>query len=339
LLLLLAVGWLVAWGKRQKAVQKLPPQSAPPPTAFWPRLGNSLLWFVLAALVLFSPVDVLWLVAVIGLHEAGHFAGMYFFGYRDLKMFFIPGLGGAVQGEKKGVAGWQEALVLLLGPLPGLVLGCCLYFVDLSMPLSPFWRRGAAWLVSINLLNLLPFEPLDGGKLCWRLLFSRMRWLESVSIVLGAVGLVLVCWGPGWICLSLSALFALLVLVPARYKMATAAAGLQSRWPQMPTELADLSEEQCRDLFTTAKGQLKARKPPQQFTDAQAKAFTDGIVTQAKLLHARALAHPESGSVTVIVLVLYLSAFMLAIATAGVTNLGQDAEKWPIRLQKPETPP
>ena len=42
----------------------------------------------------------------------------------------------------------------------------------------------------------------------------------GAAVVLGAVGLVLVCWGPGWICLSLSAAFALFGLAPVRVRQA-----------------------------------------------------------------------------------------------------------------------
>ena len=54
------------------------------------------------------------------------------------------------------------------------------------------------------------------------------------------------CWGPGWICLALSGAFALFVLAPTRYKTATAAAALRARWPNLPPQPADLSEEQWR---------------------------------------------------------------------------------------------
>src|ERR1700759_4641270 len=60
------------------------------------------------------------LTGVLFFHEAGHFVGMRVFGWRDLKMFFIPFLGAAVSGRRNGAESWKEGLVLLLGPLPGL---------------------------------------------------------------------------------------------------------------------------------------------------------------------------------------------------------------------------
>ena len=54
------------------------------------------------------------LLGVLLFHELGHYAGMRLFGYRDVRMFFIPFFGAAVSGRREGVAAWKEAIVLLL---------------------------------------------------------------------------------------------------------------------------------------------------------------------------------------------------------------------------------
>src|SRR5262249_13187963 len=153
-----------------------------------------------------------------------------------------------------------------------------IYFLDLARPL-PSLRKGATWLVTVNYFNLLPFAPLDGGKLCDRLLFSRLRWVEALSEVLAVLGLVSVCWGRGWICLALSGAFALLLLVPDRYKTATAAMAVQSRWPDLPPRLVDLGEDQWRDLFTATRGAFRISNPGL-------------LATRIKSVHSRALEHP-----------------------------------------------
>jgi hypothetical protein len=186
-------------------------------------------------------------------------------------------------------------------------------------------RTGAAWLVAINFLNLLPLEPLDGGRFCNRLLFSRFRWLEAVTVVLATVGLVFVCWGPGWICLTLSGVFALFVLAPMRYRTATAAAALQARWPDLPPQPADLSEAQWRDLFTTTRDQFGSNEKM--------------LAGQMGLVHARALLQPESGGVTFGLFAVYLTALLLGVVTASVTHLGEDTGRWPIQIQQQITEP
>ncbi len=88
-------------------------------------------WVLVGSLVLFLLVGrgerslgaLAVLVGVLLFHELGHFAGMKAFGYRDVRMFFIPFFGAAVSGKRAGVAPWKEAVVLLLGPVPGVLRG------------------------------------------------------------------------------------------------------------------------------------------------------------------------------------------------------------------------
>jgi hypothetical protein len=47
-------------------------------------------------------------------------------------------------------------------------------------------------LVYVNALNLLPFVPLDGGRLMNTILFSRHRYLEMGGTVVGIIGLLAV---------------------------------------------------------------------------------------------------------------------------------------------------
>ena len=66
------------------------------------------------------------LLGVLLLHESGHYLGMRLFGYRDVRMFFIPFFGAAVSGKRGAVAPWKEGVVLLLGPLPGIAVAFAL---------------------------------------------------------------------------------------------------------------------------------------------------------------------------------------------------------------------
>ncbi len=237
------------------------PDTRPTANSRW----SALLWLILSLLLfigLFAlwlpPVQMACLVGTLLFHETGHFAGMKWFGYRDVRMFFIPGFGAAVRGEKRDVPAWQEGIVLLLGPLPGLVLGCACYFVDRVHP-SAILRTAGLWLVTVNFLNLLPIGFLDGGRLCDRLLFQRSHLLEAAASAVGMVGMVFLCIGPSTLCLSLSGIFALFIWAPMQFRAARAATALRSRWPALPTELDKLNEEQWRDLFRATRDQFGAK--------------------------------------------------------------------------------
>jgi len=318
LLLLTLAGLGLLTGRRRRATRAAKGEGAPPaPLSPRERFALSFAWFLMFGILLFTPDELAILIGVLLLHESGHFLGMRWFGYHDIQMFFIPLFGAAVQGENTGVPAWQEAIVLLLGPLPGLVLGCAIFAVDPGVP-QHWLRMLATWLVAINFLKLMPFEPLDGGRLCNRLLFSRFRLLEAATVVLATVGLVFLCLAPGWICLSLAGVFAVFVLAPARYRIATAAGALQTRWPDLPRQLADLTAEQWRDLVLTTRG--RAGTNPKI------------LATQVKTVHARVLQRPASAPATAVLVAVYLAAIVLAVVTATLTPLGEDAGRWPVRL-------
>lgn len=123
-------------------------------------------------------------MVVLFVHEAGHYLGMRWFGYRNLKMFFIPLFGAAVSGYAC-VPVVKESIVYLLGPLPGVFIGygCGLiYFISKV----DVWRDWAVMFVVINALNLAPIYPLDGGRFIFGLLPQRtyrIQWLLQLIFV------------------------------------------------------------------------------------------------------------------------------------------------------------
>jgi Zn-dependent protease len=135
------------------------------------------------------------LVGVLFIHELGHYAGMRIFGYRNVRMFFIPLFGAAVSGQKTTAKTYQEAIVTLLGPLPGLCIAVVLVGVAFVPTLTRDQRlcviQAAMLLGLINGFNLLPVFPLDGGRLLNQILFSRNRYLECVFQVLAAIAMTL----------------------------------------------------------------------------------------------------------------------------------------------------
>jgi Zn-dependent protease len=117
------------------------------------------------------------IVAVLFIHETGHYLVMRAFGYRNLKMFFIPFFGAAVSGRNYNISGWKKVLVSLAGPVPGIVLGCVLAVVA-TMHHWTGLGQFALLLLVINGINLLPVLPLDGGWSVHYLIFSRNPVLE-----------------------------------------------------------------------------------------------------------------------------------------------------------------
>jgi Zn-dependent protease len=117
------------------------------------------------------------LVAALLVHELGHAVAMRLFGYRDLQILFIPMVGAVASGRKQDVAPWQEIVVLLAGPVPGIIAGTAILAVGWGEP-GGWIRDGANMLLLLNYLNLLPIVPLDGGRVLSIVLFDRFPLVQ-----------------------------------------------------------------------------------------------------------------------------------------------------------------
>lgn len=131
------------------------------------------------------------IVAVLLIHESGHALAMRIFGYSNMNMFFLPMMGAIVTGSAKNISAWKQAIILFAGPMPGLLFG--IWVMDTHTPLDSSVTLNAGLTAFIvNLFNLLPITPLDGGRLIEISLFARwpyaMLFFAALSF-LAAVGI------------------------------------------------------------------------------------------------------------------------------------------------------
>jgi len=128
---------------------------------------------------------ILVLTGVVVFHELGHFFAMKIYKYQDLGIFFIPLLGAYVSGKKQEVSQKQSAIILLAGPVPGIFLGIILHFLSVHMD-DGFLEKVAWIMIFLNVLNLLPVYPLDGGQLLHRLFLDDYNSLGKIFVILSA---------------------------------------------------------------------------------------------------------------------------------------------------------
>lgn len=152
-----------------------------------PKLLFSLVLFVAAYYVFFDKdlVKMLILVGVLFIHELGHFLAMKYFRYSEVKMFFIPLLGALVTGEKHEVSQRQRAIILLAGPVPGIIIGAVLYYFGLQSGNKELLTT-ASIFIFLNAANLLPLTPLDGGKLIETLFFHNQVFVSNMFTAISA---------------------------------------------------------------------------------------------------------------------------------------------------------
>lgn len=211
-----------------------------------------------------SLVGVASLLGLLFVHESGHYLAMRAFGYQNVRMFFVPFLGAAVSSPTSGVAAWKEGVVLLAGPVPGIVLGAGLFV--LAGVIEARWLATVANVAfSLNLFNLLPLGPLDGGQLFRLTVFGRSRWLEAAfQLVTGAA--------LAWLALSSGAMLlaglAVVMATTVRYRLRQrkVARQLLTDHPGMPRDLGALSDDQQRLLYGYA---LEALPDPSKKTAEQ----------------------------------------------------------------------
>ena len=210
-------------------------------------LVGTLALFVLSMSREHSVRGLMVLVAVLLFHELGHWAGMRLFGFQDVKMFFIPFFGAAVSGRNRGAESWKEALVLLLGPVPGIILGCVVMGFSIATKSTLLGELGLM-LLAINGFNLLPMVPLDGGRLFQLLLFSRHRYLELAFTLLTSLALVGVALAMNAWLLAAVGFFNVMGL-GRQARLLRQVHALRSAHPEMSSEPSRLDDASTRALY------------------------------------------------------------------------------------------
>lgn len=127
-------------------------------------------------------------VLLILVHELGHVIELRRQGVPASAPLFIPFLGAVVGMKELPKDAWREARVALAGPLLG-SLGAAGVWVAGSALDSDFLRALAFTGFFLNLFNLLPVVPLDGGR--------AVAALHPALWAVGLAGLVgLTVWHP-----------------------------------------------------------------------------------------------------------------------------------------------
>jgi len=146
----------------------------------------------LFSLALFIAVDywlfkswfaVVLLATVIVIHELGHFIAMKVFGYKTVNMTFIPFVGAYVSGRASNLSRKNKLVVLLAGPVPGVIIGCIsLYLYQINF--DHIYLQVALPFLLLNVFNLLPVFPLDGGQFFQALFFNGSRIIQVIFLIL-----------------------------------------------------------------------------------------------------------------------------------------------------------
>lgn len=129
-------------------------------------------------------------VLLLFVHEMGHVLQLRREGVKASAPLFIPFLGAVVAAKSLGRDAAAEARVGLAGPVLG-VLGTIALLPLAFGTGDDFWKALAFTGFFLNLFNLLPLVPLDGGRA-----FAAMApWMWFVGLA-ASIGLVFVMPNP-----------------------------------------------------------------------------------------------------------------------------------------------
>jgi len=140
-------------------------------------------------------------VLLIFVHESGHALMMRRHGIPAGAPVFIPFVGAVIAMKGYPRNAWVEALVAIAGPVAGSAGAVACYLAG-WLTGSGFWYALASTGFFLNLFNLLPISPLDGG----RIVGVIGRWLWALGYVLG-IGALVVTRSPMLFLILLFSLF------------------------------------------------------------------------------------------------------------------------------------
>jgi len=129
-------------------------------------------------------------VALLFIHEMGHVMALRMMGIKATAPMFIPFMGAYIGMKQMPDNAFAEAVMAYGGPLLGTLgaIGCAgAGFVTGN----PFWFALAMSGFLLNLFNLLPISPLDGGRIIG--VISPKLWILGL---VGAIALFYYTWSP-----------------------------------------------------------------------------------------------------------------------------------------------
>lgn len=121
-------------------------------------------------------------IVLLFVHEMGHFIAARQRGLQVGAPTFIPFMGAWIEMKDLPHDAETEAYVGLGGPLVGTLGALACYFVARDMDHSGKWLLAVAYAgFFLNLFNLIPLSPLDGGRIT--AVLSPRLWLLGVPVM------------------------------------------------------------------------------------------------------------------------------------------------------------
>ena len=139
-------------------------------------------------------------------HESGHLWAMRRCGLKTKGIYFIPFLGAASVADGTFKTRRDEAYIAIMGPIWGFILAAIVAIMYVTTK-NTLFAATAGWMATINLFNLLPVNPLDGGRILKSITFSINSTLGFTFLIIGIIASIILTFWAGIV------LFVVLLLI------------------------------------------------------------------------------------------------------------------------------
>ncbi len=189
--------------------------------------------------LMFSWQFAVMILTLLIVHEYGHLWAMKRNGMKVKGMYMIPFIGAAAVPDEDFPSRKIETYCAMMGPIFGGVLSILVLGVWYLMG-WPHFAAAAAWMATVNLFNLLPINPLDGGRIFKSISFSIHSKLGLLFMIFGLIFSALLIFFAGlW-------LFMLLLVI------GTIEFLIEYRWPNLQRKSSAASMTHREIVFAGA---------------------------------------------------------------------------------------
>lgn len=126
-------------------------------------------------------------------HESGHVWAMKRSGMKTKGFYFLPFIGGAAVAEDHYKTYGQNVYIAAMGPVWGLILAALTAGAYYATGI-PMFAAAAGFMALVNLFNLLPVNPLDGGQIVRSIAFSIHKTVGFAFLLMSLVASVVLMY-------------------------------------------------------------------------------------------------------------------------------------------------
>jgi Zn-dependent protease len=124
------------------------------------------------------------IVTMLFVHESGHIWAMKRCGMTARGIYFIPFVGAMAVGDDLFPTRKAEVYVALMGPIWGLAYALAALCIFGAFH-APLFAAAASWAALVTLFNLLPINPLDGGRVIKSITYSISGRMGLITLIAG----------------------------------------------------------------------------------------------------------------------------------------------------------